>query len=678
MPIGDSSFSVTLAQGDFLSHNGNLHLKNGDIKYGTKVSFIDSALDSAMAITGTDIFVGKGSTVNPNSSQFRIGKLGGTQVEIGSLNNILNQEVTLQVGAAGTSSGTNASGFIKAKQTVLSPPQWNMSLHSYNGAAGSVEALTIAPNGQVTIPNLVNSGPDFDSSKIDNLTAPGIVQLGTYDGGQGGSAAPAAGTTTVWGDLDIRGNITFPGSGSGVNTVNISSTNPTTSLITSQNQNSGTVNLNVSVNTLNEIPLVTEVTSWNNLIGTAGGAAKADKLTTSRLIWGRPFDGTSNVSGQLSNVTTITGTSGANLTLIANDAAVYLRALGTQASKYAFGAGTGSTVGYLSFESLTTVNRFYTLPDADGRIALTSDIPAATNLIPLNNTWTGINTFNNTIVGSVNGNAATASDASKLNNATASVSNIGSRIVQRDGNGNFAAGTVTASLSGNATTCTTASNSNALQGFTSTNGNTGNTIVRRASDGSFSAGTITASLSGNATSVTNGVYTSGAQSIAGVKTFSSTIGGNINGNAATATTASNSNQLQGFTSTNGNTGNTIVRRASNGSFSSGTITTTGIVSTGDIVAFSTSDKRLKDNITPITNALEKVASISGNTFEWNEKSDKEGSETGVIAQEVEALGLPDVVTTRDNGYKAVRYEKLVPLLIEAIKELKIEVEELKR
>ena len=41
----------------------------------------------------------------------------------------------------------------------------------------------------------------------------------------------------------------------------------------------------------------------------------------------------------------------------------------------------------------------------------------------------------------------------------------------------------------------------------------------------------------------------------------------------------------------------------------------------------------------------------------------------MIAQEVEALGLPGLVTTRDNGYKAVRYEKLVPLLIEAIKEL---------
>jgi len=98
--------------------------------------------------------------------------------------------------------------------------------------------------------------------------------------------------------------------------------------------------------------------------------------------------------------------------------------------------------------------------------------------------------------------------------------------------------------------------------------------------------------------------------------------------------------------------------------------------TGDITAFYTSDQRLKDNITPIPNALDKVLSISGNTFDWNEKSGKEGTDVGVVAQEILEV-LPEAVTTRDNGYLAVRYEKLVPLLIEAIKELKQEVKELK-
>ena len=91
---------------------------------------------------------------------------------------------------------------------------------------------------------------------------------------------------------------------------------------------------------------------------------------------------------------------------------------------------------------------------------------------------------------------------------------------------------------------------------------------------------------------------------------------------------------------------------------------------GDITAFSSSDMTLKENITPIQNAVDKVLSISGNTFRWNEKSVYNGEEgTGIIAQEIEALELPGVTETRQDGTKAVRYDRLVPLLIEAIKEL---------
>jgi hypothetical protein len=98
---------------------------------------------------------------------------------------------------------------------------------------------------------------------------------------------------------------------------------------------------------------------------------------------------------------------------------------------------------------------------------------------------------------------------------------------------------------------------------------------------------------------------------------------------------------------------------------------------GDIVAFATSDSTLKTNIEPIQNSLDKVNKLNGVLFDWNEKAEekygKVGREAGVIAQEVEAV-LPEVVTTRDDGTKAVRYEKLVPLLIEAIKELNRKVE----
>ena len=97
---------------------------------------------------------------------------------------------------------------------------------------------------------------------------------------------------------------------------------------------------------------------------------------------------------------------------------------------------------------------------------------------------------------------------------------------------------------------------------------------------------------------------------------------------------------------------------------------------GDVVAYASSDKRLKDNIIPISNPTEKLKQIGGYTFDWNNnQTTYEGHDIGVIAQEIEKV-LPEVVTTRDNGYKAVKYEKIVALLIESNKELLKRVEEL--
>ena len=99
---------------------------------------------------------------------------------------------------------------------------------------------------------------------------------------------------------------------------------------------------------------------------------------------------------------------------------------------------------------------------------------------------------------------------------------------------------------------------------------------------------------------------------------------------------------------------------------------------GDIVAYYSSDRRLKDNIIKINSALDKVNAIGGYTFEWNEVSHKETGkkDVGVVAQEVEEI-FPEIVQTRSNGYKAVNYEKLVPLLIEAVKDQQTQLDELK-
>jgi len=114
----------------------------------------------------------------------------------------------------------------------------------------------------------------------------------------------------------------------------------------------------------------------------------------------------------------------------------------------------------------------------------------------------------------------------------------------------------------------------------------------------------------------------------------------------------------------------------------GAISASGdIVADGDVVAYHSSDERLKDNIQVIKGSLDKIDGIRGVEFDWNDKSPgwakERGHDVGVIAQEVQKV-LPDVVQERTNGYLGVDYKRLIPLLIESVKELKQEVEDLKK
>jgi len=102
-----------------------------------------------------------------------------------------------------------------------------------------------------------------------------------------------------------------------------------------------------------------------------------------------------------------------------------------------------------------------------------------------------------------------------------------------------------------------------------------------------------------------------------------------------------------------------------------------IGATADVVAYISSDKRLKDNIKNIANPLEKLEKLNGVEFDWNDKQDLyKGHDIGVIAQEVEEV-LPEIVDTREDGHKAVKYDRMVALLIEAVKEQQQQINELK-
>ena len=165
----------------------------------------------------------------------------------------------------------------------------------------------------------------------------------------------------------------------------------------------------------------------------------------------------------------------------------------------------------------------------------------------------------------------------------------------------------------------------------------------------------------------------------------------------TAMTISSNGAFSVLSVANGNTAMTV---SSNGGFSVGTTADPGAGAgyfTGNITAYY-SDKRLKNILNKIPNALDKVNTLSGVVYKNNEVAAEYGytdqsEQIGVIAQEVEAV-LPQIVkpapfdigqhvsghefSKSGQHYKTVQYEKLVPLLIEAIKELTEKVERLEK
>ena len=319
----------------------------------------------------------------------------------------------------------------------------------------------------------------------------------------------------------------------------------------------------------------------------------------------------------------------------------------------------------------------------------------------------------------------------------AATANTASKIVARDASGNFSAGTITAALSGNASTATTLQTARNIGGVSfngsadinlpgvntagnqSTSGNaatatlaanstlagglavssgvnsSANQIVRTNASGYADFGWIN-TISGDAgTAAINRIYASsdayiryytptnfrtvldvptrggsGASGTWGINVTGSS--GSCTGNAATATTATTANALA--------TGNNYQMNSLGvGTGPSGTAGE--IRATNQVTAYY-SDDRLKTKLGEIENALDKIDTLSGFYYEANQTAQdlgyEVGREVGVSAQSVQAI-MPEVVAPApiDEKYLTVRYERLVPLLIQGIKELRAEIKALK-
>jgi hypothetical protein len=205
-------------------------------------------------------------------------------------------------------------------------------------------------------------------------------------------------------------------------------------------------------------------------------------------------------------------------------------------------------------------------------------------------------------------------------------------------------------------------NDNKLEVSLAVSANTSNTVVLRDASGNFSAGTITASLAGNAATATvllnsrtiNGVSFNGSANINVPTQNTLTIGSyltgsNFNGSSGTVWAVDATSALSGGQSK-------VVARDVNGDFEARIITVLDLN--------STSDRNLKTNIQPVQDPMNIIDQLSGVSFDWK---DGGKSSFGLIAQELQDV-LPNLVSTSQSGHLVVNYIPIIAILIEAIKQ----------
>ena len=349
---------------------------------------------------------------------------------------------------------------------------------------------------------------------------------------------------------------------------------------------------------------------------------------------------------------------------------------------------TGRTIG-MTGDVVWTSASF----DGSGNVTGTATIQA--NSVALGTDTTG-NYVQSVANGSYLTGGGSASEGTALTlGVDATNANTASKVVARDGSGNFSAGTVTAALSGNASTATTLATARTINGV-SFNGAANITVADSTKlplGGGAMTGAITtnstfdgrnvsvdgAKLDGIASGATNVTNNNQLSNGAGYTTYTSNQATNTNNNVtfgqincadvySTAwfrTTGTDGIYFSTYTGGWHMSDSTWIR-----AYNSKSILTSGTIQAGTFN--TTSDERTKKDIKPIENALEKVQQLGGYSFTFKATDEKS---SGVIAQEVQKV-MPELVQEGGEGHLTVQYGNMVGLLIEAIKEQQAQIDAL--
>ena len=407
-----------------------------------------------------------------------------------------------------------------------------------------------------------------------------------------------------------------------------------------------------------------------------GNSSSATALANARTIGGVSFDGTANINLPGVNASGNQDTSGNAATATALATARTIHGVSFDGSaNIDLSEVIQDTVGAM-VSSNTESGISVSYEDGDG--TLDFSVSGITSSMITDGTIATADIADDAITNAkIADNAVTADQISVSGNGTSG------QALTSDGDGTFSFTTIT----GNAYDLTLTGSSTPSINLAQTAGGSDTDSI------TLNAGTgISFSTSGSAITVTNSsvsAITSDGSSpslASGISAseIRSLIGAGTSDTTGTVTSVGTGNGLTGSVTTSGSLS---MDSSYSGDFDfTGTLSAGEVRSDGEITAFYSSDIALKENINPIENALSKVMSLGGYNYDWKDSyvKDRGGidgyfvrkSDVGVLAHEIEKV-VPEAHATREDGTGAVRYEKIVPLLIEAIKDLNKEIKELK-